>query len=243
MLNFLRKIRRTEMNGKPARPLGGYFKYAIGEIVLVVVGILIALSINNWNEQRKNRIKEKAILSDIHIEFTKNQEELAYIKSKHEKCLVAAKKLMLMFPIDKNDFNPDSLQITLFSSLGNWSFEPLQGRINWLVNNESFNHILDPQLQEVLLSWESTFRDYNEDEQNALSFNTEQLYPYLMAHFPVIFELHDKRIDLKELEAIEFENIMIGRMVQLNNILHNDSKELQRLEDLIEKIVMLTKPK
>lgn len=35
---------------------GKYFKYAIGEIVLVVIGILIALQINNWNESRKNAI-------------------------------------------------------------------------------------------------------------------------------------------------------------------------------------------
>ncbi len=35
---------------------GKYFKYAIGEIVLVVIGILIAISINNWNEHRKERI-------------------------------------------------------------------------------------------------------------------------------------------------------------------------------------------
>ena len=45
--------------GKPALPAGRYFKYAIGEIVLVVIGILIALSINNWNEDRKSRAVEK----------------------------------------------------------------------------------------------------------------------------------------------------------------------------------------
>ncbi|WP_445748331.1 DUF6090 family protein [Polaribacter sp.] len=39
-----------------------YFKYAIGEIVLVVIGILIALQINNWNENRKEKQKEKASL-------------------------------------------------------------------------------------------------------------------------------------------------------------------------------------
>ena len=36
-----------------------YFKYAIGEIFLVVVGILIAVNINNWNESRKEKIREK----------------------------------------------------------------------------------------------------------------------------------------------------------------------------------------
>jgi len=42
-----------------------YLRYAIGEIVLVVIGILIALQINNWNEGRKNRIIERDILTEI----------------------------------------------------------------------------------------------------------------------------------------------------------------------------------
>jgi hypothetical protein len=44
---------------------GKYFKYALGEIVLVVIGILIALQINNWNEYRKERLKEKAYLERL----------------------------------------------------------------------------------------------------------------------------------------------------------------------------------
>jgi len=44
---------------------GKYLKYAIGEIVLVVIGILIALQINNWNEWRKDRVKEHFILKDL----------------------------------------------------------------------------------------------------------------------------------------------------------------------------------
>jgi type II secretory pathway pseudopilin PulG len=44
---------------------GKYFKYAVGEIVLVVIGILIALSINNWNELRKDKIKERAVLTNL----------------------------------------------------------------------------------------------------------------------------------------------------------------------------------
>ena len=42
-----------------------YLKYAIGEIVLVVIGILIALQINNWNEERKAKLKEHAILKNF----------------------------------------------------------------------------------------------------------------------------------------------------------------------------------
>lgn len=53
MIKFFRKIRYSLMSENKT---GKYFKYAIGEIVLVVIGILIALQINNWNESRKNAI-------------------------------------------------------------------------------------------------------------------------------------------------------------------------------------------
>jgi len=70
MIKFFRKIRQNLLSeGKT----GKYFKYALGEIVLVVIGILIALSISNWNENRKlnNTIKgiysiiQSDLLSDI----------------------------------------------------------------------------------------------------------------------------------------------------------------------------------
>jgi hypothetical protein len=48
---------------------GKYFKYAIGEIVLVVIGILIALSINNWNEKRVNKNKLEDYLNEMIIDL------------------------------------------------------------------------------------------------------------------------------------------------------------------------------
>ena len=64
MIKFFRKIRQNLIReGKTvnpaALPAGRYLKYAIGEIVLVVIGILIGLQVNSWNEQRKDRIHEK----------------------------------------------------------------------------------------------------------------------------------------------------------------------------------------
>jgi hypothetical protein len=56
MIKFFRRIRQNLLiEGKTT----SYLKYAIGEIVLVVIGILIALQINNWNEQQKNNKLEK----------------------------------------------------------------------------------------------------------------------------------------------------------------------------------------
>lgn len=68
MLNILRKLRRKEMKGST------YLKYAIGEILLVVIGILIALSLNNWSEQRKENKKEKLTIAILSEEIQKNME-------------------------------------------------------------------------------------------------------------------------------------------------------------------------
>ena len=62
MIKYLKKIR---LNKILQNKMGDYYKYAIGEIFLVVLGILIALSINNWNEERKNNLIEKNIIKNI----------------------------------------------------------------------------------------------------------------------------------------------------------------------------------
>jgi hypothetical protein len=69
MIKFFRHLRKeTLIENLPAgqtSKTGKYFKYAIGEIVLVVIGILIALQINNWNELQKNKKQELVILTNI----------------------------------------------------------------------------------------------------------------------------------------------------------------------------------
>ena len=62
MLKFFRKIRYDLMEKNKT---GKYFKYAIGEIILVVIGILIALQINTLNENRKDKIKERVYLKNL----------------------------------------------------------------------------------------------------------------------------------------------------------------------------------
>ncbi len=74
MIKFFRKIRQKTLT---ENKFGKYLTYAIGEIILVVIGILIALSINNWNENRKNSIEEKAILESLleNLKLSKIQSE------------------------------------------------------------------------------------------------------------------------------------------------------------------------
>jgi hypothetical protein len=78
MIKLFRNIRKNLINeGKTTN----YLKYAIGEIVLVVVGILIALQINNWNEDRKARKQEANFLMEIQNDLDKDAAKLDYINS------------------------------------------------------------------------------------------------------------------------------------------------------------------
>ncbi|SFO05661.1 hypothetical protein SAMN04488519_103258 [Algoriphagus ornithinivorans] len=73
MINFFRKIRQNLLSeGKT----GKYLKYAIGEIVLVVIGILIALQINNWNQQRILEKQSQQVLLNLREEIKENKTEL-----------------------------------------------------------------------------------------------------------------------------------------------------------------------
>ena len=69
MLHFFRKIRRDLIANSQTYK---YLKYAIGEIVLVVLGILIALQINNLNEERKAREQTKILLAEVAQELVQN---------------------------------------------------------------------------------------------------------------------------------------------------------------------------
>ena len=69
MIKFFRHIRRSLIQ---KNKMGKYFKYAIGEIILVVIGILIALQINNWNEGKKIRKVELGLLFQLRDELQKD---------------------------------------------------------------------------------------------------------------------------------------------------------------------------
>ena len=73
MIKFFRKIRQNLLMENKT---GKYFKYAIGEIVLVVIGILIALQINNWNENRIENKEVKTYLNNLILDLNEDQEVL-----------------------------------------------------------------------------------------------------------------------------------------------------------------------
>ena len=117
--------------------MGKYFKYAIGEIILVVIGILIALQINNWNENRKDRQKEKNYITNFQRDLKaqlvilnrSSQGELSSLKNlsnaqesfhQHNKFIVNTKNLSEISAInDRFTFNIIDTALEEIKSSGN----------------------------------------------------------------------------------------------------------------------------
>ena len=94
--------------------MGKYLKYAIGEIILVVTGILIALQINNWNEERKNKFFETKILSEIRKDLILDTIYIRALKKRSTLVTDAADRLKKM-GASKN-IDPDSLAKYFYNS-------------------------------------------------------------------------------------------------------------------------------
>ena len=92
MIKFFRKIRYDLMEKNKT---GKYFKYAIGEIILVVIGILIALQINNWNDNRKNKISEADYYCRILDDFEFNEKLIDETSELTTNKIKLCKKLIL----------------------------------------------------------------------------------------------------------------------------------------------------
>ena len=91
MINFFRKKRKNLADkNKPMK----YLRYAIGEIVLVMVGILLALQVNNWNEERKLQSIETAILTEIISDITIAKFRLQYSRKISQKSIKEIKLLL-----------------------------------------------------------------------------------------------------------------------------------------------------
>ncbi|RPA68526.1 hypothetical protein EF405_08045 [Cyclobacteriaceae bacterium YHN15] len=100
MLKFFRKIRQKLLS---QNRFTRYLAYAIGEIFLVVIGILIALQINTWNENRKYRNQEADFYSDVISDLDKDLEKLDFLTEFHHNRIEILSTLLtyLRNPADK----------------------------------------------------------------------------------------------------------------------------------------------
>ena len=148
----------TGKTGKPALPAGRYFKYAIGEIVLVVIGILIALQINSWNEQRKQNTAEKEFIQGIKNDLLQDKQFIDLVLNRITPKIKAYNTLnndSLILSSDKTKI--DSL-LQIYLNLGQRTFYPISGSYQAAISGNEINTYNNKQLiQPIIKLYNSTY--------------------------------------------------------------------------------------
>ena len=237
MLTFFRRIRKALLGTGQARR---YILYALGEIALVVIGILIALQINNWNENRIALKKEKLLLAELHDEFVRNKEQFEYVNSWHLKAKNATQKIIDLFPINIKEVDLDSLQEYYMNTGWIYSFNPSQGVIKSIVNTSSFEIISNNRLRQLIISWTDVINDYSEEENRASEYVRFALTPYFEEHLDWGGNFRDKRNNLSALSTLKFESLMKQRHNDLNDILYA-TDESNNIKKMMDEIIELTR--
>ena len=155
MIKFFR-LKRKELMKK--NNTSRYFKYAIGEIILVVAGILIALQINNWNENYKNQKREKAFLSNLQVDFKADSTRLKYIEE-NLKTAVKYKKVFENY-LNKRPTDKDSLNAHLINQYNILiDFIPNSTTVDELTYSNGFNLISNPLLRRKIVTLYNQYDD------------------------------------------------------------------------------------
>jgi len=194
MIKFFRKIRQNLLMENKT---GKYFKYAIGEIVLVVIGILIALSINNWNETRREQSKIKAGLIELKSALESDADQLEHLIEQIGFIDKAGKRLLNALKQPPDSIDLEQLLFDIYFSQYLITFGSSSNSYESLVNNGEIDLIKDNVLKRELGSyynkdnWGSTYLNgpliksyeeyiaysYNFTQPNALRLAYEAYYP------------------------------------------------------------------
>lgn len=234
MLTILRKIRRSLLASGAVRK---YLLYAIGEIALVVIGIMIALKINSWNEWKTDRIKEKGILIDLKENLDINKNLLKVNIAMHKDHNASAQ--VIIDAITKSQVYEDSLKVHFHKARIQVGGTQYLSNIGYVaLGDAGFDIISNKSLKDdILYLFEVTYSSNIETlkwfaqidpfrEKNLYDNFINDAYGSLM---PIDYErLLDDQYYISMIIALQ------GQRRYWNNLLNECLKETERVLQLIE---------
>ena len=219
MIPFFRRIRKQLADDNQFLK---YSRYAIGEIVLVVIGILIALQINNWNEENKTNKLETKILKELQVNLKLDLQELQldirYMDEINLACLTVKEFLEQNSSPNDSIFRVFSiLRVTPHFDPNKSGYQLLQSKGVEIISNDSLRN-------NISLLYERSYPYYKRYEEERLRFHALHSEPILLEYFSMDFnpstkfygdfkisqedydKLRNDEAFLKLLSAIAFEN-------------------------------------
>jgi hypothetical protein len=214
-----------------------YTLYAIGEIALVVIGILIALQVNNWNEARKIKSMEIKLLKGFVKEMVENQRILDEAIEIHSYNLAN----ILDITDNWNELNNEEKVNSINSLRAFFTMDLLSGVIKSLLTGNTLNIISSDSLKSFITSWEDKVVDISENEVLDAHYTNNVITPYLYRNFSIkaLTQYPQTKTSSvliqinKMVQESEFEGILIQRHSNLNWGINEMKSLSEELEDII----------
>lgn len=220
---------------------GKYIKYAIGEIILVVIGILIALQINNWNENRKNTFKETQFLKNFKIDLLANKTELNRIILKTKRTSQSADSILQLKSGDLDSLSLRSFVGCMMDATGFTVYQSQEGTIQDIIGSAHLDIITHDSLRLAVGSWQANLKNIREWEK--MDKNAYTLYSQYLHEYANLYKIDiSKELPIDEALKDQFLNdkVFLNRLYErrrIPNILNRLYKdEILRLDVLIDQI-------
>lgn len=204
MINFFRKTRKNLADkNKPMK----YLRYAIGEIVLVMIGILLALQVNNWNELRKDRIVEQQVLTELKEEYETNAKQLEG-KILLRNLIIKSSIEVLGYIDNPKKINKDSLIKKIAVIRFDPTFDPIE---NDLISSGNIRLIQNNKLRKLLSNWSSEIASVQEMELQWQKIRSETAIPYLL-NLGIYRDVIDLNFDDNISKAWALDGLVINKL-------------------------------
>jgi len=246
MIKLFRKI-RYDLIGE--NKTGKYFKYAIGEIVLVVIGILIALSLNNWKEERQLKKLEISTLNALIGEFESNKITLQDCLNLLKENRMFADSVRMYLGPNKPTLSIDKMNYW-FSKIGETTRCEISTDILEDVRSSGNLQIISrTDIRKNIGKWTSDLQELQREEDDWAREFSAQFYPYTHKWMswddvdkmyygddPQYFKSKFKFDPRKMLQEFEFSNVMSIHYLRMKRVQERIEKLLKQTEKALELI-------
>jgi hypothetical protein len=176
MFRFFRKIRQQLLNeNKTVR----YLKYAVGEVLLIMVGILLALQLSDWNQTRNDRVEEQQILKGLKTEFERQLEGLKRQLSSTEQKVSGIVLFMSYLSEQDKEYSNEELDSALRSVLSGGTWDPSFSQLDTLISSGRLDLIANHELRTRLANWKSKVAEVLDNQVVARDYLLNTLWPLL----------------------------------------------------------------
>jgi hypothetical protein len=244
MIKFFRKIRQNMIK---ENRVSKYVLYAIGEIILVVIGILIALQINNWNEENKGKALEKQMMANLNSEFKNNLNKIKESIIQYKQTEDAIRFLMSKMQASSEELKQYNIDSLLANAVDVFDYRPTQNTLTEIISSGNLKLISNDSIKYNLLQWSAELNEINEAWLTLDDFNQHMVIPYLTENVSM------RNIDKYSLMKWEdFSKFNVDYETTFNDIIFENNLDnlgwavinyqivLARLEKVIKNIIRLT---